>query len=167
MSKLIEIKITPDEYVQDVVTIQEAKDYCRVDFCDDDNLFSQLIESSRQYLEQYTCRVFLPSTCKAVYTQEGCGDRILLSYSDNIVLPDDSKYKHVLTGESYIDTCDKVVLLEYSAGYSIDGMPQWIKQAVLMNVAWRYENRGDVSAKDGINNEVEEFLKPYVNWSFL
>lgn len=171
MSSLIEITIKPQANVVDVVTVQEAKDYCRVDFNSDDTLFEQLIASSRQRLEKYCGRVFLRSDCKAVYTQRGCGDRVLLAYSDNILLPDESAYKDKLVGESYIDTEDKLVLLEYEAGYEVDDeskMPDWIKTAVLMDVAYRYENRGDVgTAASQINTEVKEYLTPYVKWSLI
>lgn len=171
MSSLIEIKIKPVSATPDVVTVQEAKDYCRVDFNSDDTLFAQLIASSRERLEKYSGRVFLYSDCTAVYTQHGCGDRVLLAYSDNIVLPDDSVYKDHLMGESYIDTEDKVVLLEYKAGYVVDvsnKMPEWIKQAVLMDVAYRYENRGDISMNAAqINTEVTEYVAPYVKWSLI
>lgn len=167
MSSLLNIKITPLSATPDVVTVQEAKDYCRVDFSEDDVLFAQLIAASRQQLERYTNRVFLKATCKALYTQQGCGDRVLLSYSDNIVLANSSPYADGLVGESYIDTEDRKVELEYTAGYEQASMPEWIKQAVLMSVAYRYENRGDVAAQSGINGEVKAFVAPYVNWSLI
>lgn len=166
MSSLIEVKITPISSTPDVVTLQEVKDYCRVDFIDDDALFTQLIASSRIQLEKYCCRVFLRSNCKAVYTQQGCGDRVLLSYSDGIVLDPGSQYVGKLVGESWIDTTDKVVLLNYAAGYSV--IPGWVKQAVLMDVAYRYENRGDTGGnRSHINAEVQEYLRPFVNWSLI
>lgn len=167
MSRLIQIKIAPKASTPDVVTTAEAKDYSRVDFNEDDTLFAQLIASSRERLEKYCCRVFLESDCEAIYCQEGCGDRILLSYSDNIVLAPGGSYNDLLVGEIYIKTEDKEVKLEYEAGYPTESMPGWIKQAVLMDVAYRYENRGDVAINSGINGEVKEFLRPFVNWSYL
>jgi hypothetical protein len=164
MSRLLSIKIEPISPVTDVITVSEAKQYCRVDFADDDTLFIQLIASSRQRLERYTCRVFLPSNCSAIYNQECGGDRILLSYSDNILLDAGSDYIDSLVGDVYIETCDKKVELEYTSGY--DETPEWIKQAVLMDVAWRYENRGDVAATV-IDTEVKDYLMPYVKWAML
>lgn len=167
MSRLIEIKITPISNSPDVVTTQDAKEYCRVDFNDDDSFFDQLIASSRQRMERYCCRVFLRADCVAYYEQQGCGDRITLSYSDNILLNAEGKYNDYLVGESYISTCDKEVKLEYKAGYAAESMPAWMKQAVLMDVAYRYENRGDMAANSGINGEVKSFVAPFVNWSLV
>lgn len=167
MSRLVQIKITPKDTAPDVITLQDVKDYCRVDFNNDDTLFTQLIASSRERLEKYCGRVFLESDCEAIYNQEGCGDRVLLAYSDNIVLDPGGAYNSLLVGESYIKTEDEEVKLTYEAGYPVETMPKWIKQAVLMDVAYRYENRGDVSISTGINGEVKEFLKPFVNWSYI
>lgn len=168
MSRLLSHKITPINTSPDVVTIQEAKEYCRVDFDDDDGLFARLIASSRLRLQEYTGRVFLAANCEAVYAQEGCGDRIALCYSDNIDLTDESPYFGLLIGENYLKTTDHEVNLTYTAGYAAANVPEWMKLAVLMDVAYRYENRGDVaSAMSGINAEVREFLKPYVKWSLI
>lgn len=167
MSSLIEIKLTPTEESQEPVTLAEAKAYCRIDFNDDDTIIPRLITSTRERLEKYCSRVFRPAECKAVYTQQGCGDRIILAYSDNIELTGDStQYVDGMVSESYINTTDKVVLLEYTAGY--EQYPDWIKQAVLMDVAYRYENRGDIGANpDHISSEVKSFVAPFVNWSLL
>jgi len=168
MSRLLSHKIAIIDVSPDVVTVQEAKEYCRVDFADDDNLFERLIASSRQRLQEYTGRVFLEADCEAVYAQEGCGDRVSLYFSDAIQLPDDSPYKDSLIGDNYIDTTDHNVKLTYTAGYPAESVPEWMKLAVLMDVAYRYENRGDVAVSmSGINAEVREFLKPYVKWSLI
>ncbi len=165
MSRLLEVKIAPISTEPDVISTEDAKDYCRVDFTEDDSLFQQLIASSRLRLERYLCRVFLRSVCNAIYTQECGGDRILLSYSDNMVMQSGSQYATSLVGESYINTNDTVVMIEYTAGY--EEIPEWIEQAVLMDVAYRYENRGEIPISAGINGELKEFLRPYVKWSFL
>lgn len=166
MSRLLDIKIEPVDYGIEVMYVEDVKSYCRVDFCEDDKLFARLIAASRQRIERYTGRVFLLSNCEAIYEQEGCGDRILLSFSDNIKLEDDSIYNDKIVGDSFIKTTDHIVKLKYTAGYEI--MPDWIKQAVLMDVAYMYENRGDMSISRGlINSETKEFLMPYVKWSLL
>lgn len=167
MSRLLEVKITPISTTPDVITTEDAKEYCRVDFTEDDSLFQQLIASSRERLQRYTCRVFLKSNCVAIYAQECGGDRILLSYSDSIVLDGSSPYTGLLLGESIIKTEDQEVVLEYEAGYVPGSIPEWMQQAVLIDVAYRYENRGDIGATSGINEELKEYLKPFVNWSLL
>jgi len=171
MSRLLDHKITPiipesGPFV-DVVTVQEAKDYCRVDFADDDALFARLIAASRLSLQEYSGRVFIAANCTAVYAQEGCGDRVALSYSDNIVLPNDSPYYGQLIGDSYLKTTDHEVNLTYTAGYTASNVREWMRMAVLMDVAYKYENRGDVAVSASICQEAKEYLKPFVNWSLL
>jgi hypothetical protein len=171
MSRLLSHKITPilpqSGALADVITLQEAKDYCRVDFNDDDNLFTRLIASSRLSLQQYTGRVFLAANCTAMYAQEGCGDRVALYFSDNMVLPEDDAYTGLLIGDSYLETTDSKVSLTYTAGYAAASVPEWMKHAVLMDVAYKYENRGDVAVSSSICTEVKEYLKPFVKWSLI
>lgn len=170
MSRLLTHKITPivpESGFVDVVTVQEAKDYCRVDFDDDDALFARLIAASRMNLQEYSGRVFITSNCTAVYAQEGCGDRIALSFSDNIVLPDDSAYTGLLIGDSYLKTTDHEVSLTYTAGYEQNDVREWMRMAVFMDVAYKYENRGDVAVSSNMSQEVKDYLKPFVKWSLL
>jgi hypothetical protein len=165
MSRLIAHKITKNDGASPVVSLAEAKAYMRVDFNDDDAIISSLIDSSTARLQEYTGRVFLPSACEAHYRQEGCGDMVRLVYSDNIELTNGStSYADSLVLDEYLQTDDKEVKLTYTAGYA--EMPEWIKTAVLLDVSWRYENRGDVAATV-INTEVKDYLMPYVNWSYL
>jgi len=161
MSRLSYINIVPDLESGDIVTLEEAKSYCRVDFDDDDELFERLIKSSRERIQDYTGRVLLPSTCQAIYEQEGLGDRILLVFSDNIVLDEESPYFDKLKGDAYIDTCDRMVDISYTAGYEAEDKPEWIATAALIDIAYRYENRGDVKVANGDNQELISFLKPF------
>jgi hypothetical protein len=168
MSRLLHKKITLVNKAPDIVTVEEVKCYCRIDFDDDDVLLQRLIRSSRERLQEYTGRVFLLSNCEATYVQEGCGDRVALKFSDNIELSESSPYKDSLIGDSYINTTDKEVKLNYRAGYDVEEVPEWMKQAVIMDVAYRYENRGDVATIAGqINTELKDFLRPYLNWGYL
>jgi hypothetical protein len=171
MSRLLSHTITPiqpeSESLADVVTLQEAKDYCRVDFNEDNSLFARLIASSRLSLQEYTGRVFLAANCTAIYVQEGCGDRVALYFSDNIELPVGSTYTDLLIGDSYLETTESKVSLTYTAGYTAASVPEWMKHAVLMDVAYKYENRGDVAVSSSICTEVKEYLKPFVKWSLI
>ena len=163
---IIYSQITLGVPLLDVVSIADAKNYCRVDFNDDDLLFARLIEASRQRLEKYTGRVFLRSNCSAIYAQESGGDRVRLFFSDNIDLDASSDYYLSLIGESYIDSTDELIKLNYIAGYDI--IPEWIKQAVLMDVSWMYENRGDVTVSAGqINNGTKAFLGQFAKFSMI
>lgn len=59
-------------------------------------------------------------------------------------------------------------MLTYTAGYAAGSVTEWMKVAVLMQVAYRYENRGDVGGRmDEISAEVKSFVAPFVNWALL
>lgn len=163
MSRLLEISITPLVGAIEPVTLEEAKVYLRVDFDDDDAVIARMIKSSVQRLQKYSGRVFTRSQCHAVYAQEPGGDRILLAYNDNITITGD--YADCMIGTTVIKTTDTEVEIDYEAGYTV--IPDWITTAVLQDVAWMYENRGDMAQQGKINPEVREYLKPFVKWSML
>lgn len=164
MSRLLDISITPLPGAIEPVTLEEAKVYLRVDFDDDDAVITRMIRSSVQRLQKYSGRVFTRSNCSAYYRQECGGDRILLAYNDNISLTT-GDYVDKLKGGTLIETTDTDVEIDYEAGYTV--IPDWITTAVLQDVAWMYENRGDVTQQGKINPEVREFLRPFVKWSLL
>lgn len=165
MSRLISKKVTLKS--NDLpVNLADVKEYLRVDFDDDDALIEALIRSSVDYLHEYLRRVIVPSSVEAWYKQECGGDQIALSFSDNIVLTGDAltAYGTSLFGDTILKTEETEVHLTYDAG--IETIPDWFKTAIMINVAWRYDNRGDVAAGK-IDPETMNYLKPYVNWSFL
>ena len=59
------------------VSATEAKLFCKVDFADDDTLFTILIKSARQQVEKYLNRALITQTLKAYY----------VNYSNRVYLP--------------------------------------------------------------------------------
>ena len=143
------------------IPLVEVKDYLKVDYYDEDNVIRMLIWAAVQGVERYTGRIIVPAECKAIYTQQG-GDLVKLYYSDNIALVTGSSY--VVDGDM-IRTSDEYVSIEYTAGYS--EIPQWAKSAILANIAFRYEHRGDEVMEDKIDPLTKSILKPFVKWALL
>lgn len=154
-------RVTPETLP---ISLQEVKDYLRVDFSDDDSLIELCIRAAIDSIERYSGRILQKSGCKAYYFQNG-GDKVALYYADNIELNTGSTYE-VKGGAIYTEDTD--IEIEYTAGYENDALPFWAKQAILSNVAYRYENRGDVGmSATQIDNNTKDILAPHVKWSMI
>lgn len=133
------------------VTTTEAKNFCRIDVTDDDTLIGSIITAARQVCENYSGISFITRTITATL-QNSCG---------NIYLP----YGPVSTISSYLDRdgnaindpkvygekfkfiqypTDDYLKVTYSAGYST--IPPNLKTALLNQIQWMYDNRGQESA---------------------
>lgn len=123
------------------VTLQEAKDWSRIDVTDDDTLITMLLTGARQVCENYANLSFIDRTVTAKI-HNGLGNFVLpfgpvtgdIAYSLN----DGS----VITDYSFVDAYGADMTLVYAAGYQI--LPYNLKSAVLNQIAYMYENRGDV-----------------------
>lgn len=132
------------------VTLLEAKNWCRVDVTDDNSLITELITSARIICEQYTNISFITRTVTAVL-QNSCG-KIFLPYGpvstissytdrDSNQINDPKVYGVQFKYIEYpVDDYIKVV---YTAGYST--LPPNLKTALLSQIQWMYDNRGDAS----------------------
>lgn len=137
------------------VTLQEAKDWCRIDVSDDDTLITSLIKAARIICEKYSGLSFVSKTVTA----------ILVNGLGNIELP----YGPVASEVAYYDmdeteltdfdisepACDRIEAV-YSAGY--ETLPANLKTAVLNQIAWMYENRGDAKLASGVSEPAKLIL---------
>lgn len=188
-----QILITPPAI--EPITLTEAKNHCRVDSCDDDDLIRALITSARQYAEKFTKRAFINQTWMLSYDlrefPQPWEDRYNYyslfrswSWMTNcrvVELPlgviqsvtsfnyyDADNNASTFNASNYRLSTPRIVLnnnaewpqaerefdaieITFVAGYGTDrsGVPQDIKQAILLTVAHWYENReasGDFAA---------------------
>jgi hypothetical protein len=137
------------------VTLQEAKDWCRIDVPDDDTLITSLIKAARIICEQYSGLSFVTKTVTA----------ILVNGLGNIDLP----YGPVTGTVTYTETdgtaitdydisdsrCDRFKAT-YTAGYEV--LPENLKKAVLNQIAWMEQNRGDVKLANGVSENAKLIL---------
>lgn len=132
------------------VTLTEVKNWLRIDLDDDDDILEMLITAARETLEAYTNISFLNRTVTATILNQLGG--ILLPYGpvgDIISFTDvdgDDITDYVLLGTDFKSLttpfCDPVTI-EYHAGYDV--LPKDFKTAMLCQVAWMYQNRGDAN----------------------
>ena len=132
----------------ELVSVSEAKSYCRIDTSADDTLIGILITSAREQLENYLSRDILAKNRK-----------LFMDYSDgNIYLPwgpIDEVTEVLIDGTETTDftligNSEKNVVLNagpaklIEVSYSTSGMTdQAIKQAMLQLISTLYYNRAD------------------------
>jgi uncharacterized phiE125 gp8 family phage protein len=141
------------------VTLQQAKDWCRIDISDDDTLLNAIISASRARLERAANVSFITRTVKA-QLNKGL-DRIQLPYgpvnaivsikdSDDIDITD-----YTLKGTQFKWLCcdNEDVSIEYTAGYAV--LPEHMREDLLNQIAWSYDNRGDAQLGSKISPNVK------------
>lgn len=150
MSRLISVHIEPDTPIVEPVTLQEAKDYLRVDFTDEDTLITSLIISARQICEKYLGLCIVRSHVTALY--KNGGDVVELAYGR---IETDSGGLPIISGldsndgikgngnQIWIESSRPELELEYDSGFDSSAYPEWIKEAIYKQVAWDYIERGD------------------------
>lgn len=164
LPKTISMRCTADANFEPV-TLQDAKDFCRVDHDADDTLLTSMITVARQYAERQTGRVLRASTWQ--WTVEG----VLLPYHKLAVqnapcsaltaltvdgaAVDSGLYEFVPSGnganeapllayllalEGFPEAEAKTVLT-LSCGWVLADIPEAIKQWMKVRVATMYEQR--------------------------
>jgi hypothetical protein len=138
-------------YTDEPVTLQEVKDYAKIDFDDDDVLLEQLIVASRIQLETLTGLSFVPkditvqlkNQCSGIEIPygpiEGDLDPTLITDRDGNVIEIETEG---LGGFLSIRTCLDFVQIIYSAGY-VGTLPEDLKTALKGQVFFLYQNRGE------------------------
>jgi hypothetical protein len=151
--------------ITEPVTLQEVKDWLKIDVTDEDILLEELITSGRQLCESYTGLGFITRDIVAVLNNS-CGN-IYLPYSpitSDIVLKDVDD--NVITSPSIRGVLSKwinqpiidYIKAEYTAGYAV--LPVHFKNALLTTIAYLYEHRGDEEAGK-LSPMALELLTPY------
>jgi hypothetical protein len=155
-----------NENTAEPVTVQEAKNWLKIDVPDDDILLSDIITSARQECENYTCISFIERTVTAcLYIGL---DEIRLPYGPvkNVLSVTNNTGQPVQSFElkynvfKALDPCPEVTA-KYNAGFVYGALPKNFKQAVLNQVAWQYEHRGDETETQGLSPEALRKLKPH------
>jgi len=159
---LIDYKdVTADSDITEPLTVQEVKDYLRLegfiddseslssDFTDDDTLIGELITSARVRLEDYTGLSFIPKTMEIEFTNLA-GNFVIpfgpvnsittLTYSDED-LTAITEYTTTNNLSKLKTPLNENMIMTYEAGYST--LPKGLKLAMLKQIAWDYTNRGD------------------------
>lgn len=156
--------ITGSGTITEPVSLQEAKDYIRLEsfqedddspadqFDFDDDLIESLVTEGRIWCEKYSGVHLVPKTLRVDFT---CGAGMMqfpgpvTSTISSQAITD--KNGIAATGTIFWigtlfpkleTTFTDRMQITYNAGYGTD-CPEWAKNAIKAYVAWAYENRGD------------------------
>ena len=156
-------------------SVQEFKDWGKIDVSDDDVLIEELITSAREICEGFLCISLIPRTVIAILDNSNGNSYLpygpvveLISITDvdgNAITTDN--YKLQLEDFKRLSyPYSKYVRLEYTAGY--DTVPRKIKTGILQQLLYMYQHRGDEvyisrtgSIDVGLAPEAESTLSPY------
>lgn len=147
---LFEDEVESGDDPTEPVTLDEAKEWCRIDVSDDDDIITELITAARTICEQYSNISFIPRTVTARLKNELGG--IYLPYGpvtgDDPVFTDDEGIEAAVDAYKVVGVLFKAVKTPftemtavYTAGYT--ALPLNLKKALLNQIAWMYSNRGD------------------------
>lgn len=156
------------------ITLQDAKDFLRVDGAQDDRLIRRLIVNATNACEEFANRTFLTTTFGVTFTAACAAD-----YTINIDHSPIQSAAATITLDGAPVTCvqvvegqrlqitaipkDATVVVSVIAGYADDpeNLPGSISQAVLTLVAHWFESRDLSSMPDGVKKLLQP-LKKYV-----
>lgn len=148
-----------DETGPEFITLQEAKDWCKIDVTDDDTLITKLIKAARLVCERFVNLSLIPRNVTAVI-HNGLGG-INLPYGP---VTSEVAYFNVddseATGYDINTGSGDNITAVYSAGYAAGNLPEDLRTAVLDQIAWMYNNRGDVKLASALSLESVLTLKP-------
>lgn len=154
------------------VTLAEAKAALTIDFPDHDLFITGLIKAARQLLELQLNITIAPKVLKVLFSCDGCYEyRIPYGPVKDItdvtftyeagegVTISNTNYKLIGTDFKLFKGQEGYYTITYNAGYN--PAPEAIKQGILKQVAWMYENRGDKSTDGQVNRDVLLMLSGY------
>lgn len=158
--------IVIDDLAAEPLSLTEAKEYLHVDFTQSDSLLATMIVGARKRLERFTGVSFGSKTLEVYADIDGSFE---LPYGPVGQITS----VQLLTGDSYEDYTDYTVIGErfksihprrkgtyrivYTTVNSVDGD---LLMALMAEVAYRFENRGDVNAAK-LSDQAKELAMPY------
>lgn len=146
------------------VTLEEAKEYMMiegfqdtddstpVDFDDDNTLIENIITSSREAVEKFTGLSLISKTLTVTLTNKAgmielpygpIGDITSLSDQDGTAIGTDN---YTIIGTKFKRLKSPLyenMVIVYECGYDVADVPESLRQAILIEVLYRYENRGN------------------------
>jgi uncharacterized phiE125 gp8 family phage protein len=152
------------------VTLAEVKEWANVDHADDDSLLTSMIIGARQDIEGETNLRLVPNDVRVTFTTDKASlislpygpPTSLLIYevdSDGVETALDEDY-YAVDGNSIAFTYTGKMSLTYVVGDPAT-VPQALKEAIKMLVAYRYNNRGDQEKQQGLPEDIKWKVKRY------
>jgi hypothetical protein len=150
--------VTEAASITEPVTLQDAKDWMRVDHDDDDDLIDSMIVSARQDIEGY-CQIKLVDASVIAWYNVKDSEEEYSQFPGAIrqMIDDGSLLiNYLVKGEAdELQVIDEDYYFDHSLSFASTGrfkveydivaasIPETLKEAIKMLVAYRYQNRGD------------------------
>lgn len=186
-STILDKKIRQAVSVTEPATLAEAKTQCIVDHTDDDALITSLITRARVQVENKTRLSLVEKTVVLTVELKGCFKlpfgpiRSITTIERRQGFTDDDPDWVPLTSDEYrTEGADFITIISpvcgtyrvsYTVGYTDSAglfpIEEGLKDAVLAQVAFLYENRGDNNQVGKFSELAKEFLKGYIDYSHV
>ena len=142
-------------YINGPITVSEAQAFARVENTTtaQDSLFALWIRAARTKVEQYTGLSLIPRSIVAVLTvPQGNMELPFGPVTGTPTFVDENGVSQTITtrGLSYPFIVNPVIYTKatYTAGFAEGAVPDELQQAMLLQIAYWWENRGDQSMGD-------------------
>ena len=163
ISYVIDYTLTEDGYSEEPVSLSLAKQYCRVlTGTTEDDLITLFITSARLAVERYTGLSLVPKSAEVMMMLPETGFEIPfgpVTSSVTFVDQDATGSNLQIIGFEFPKTAIPYPLVTvgtYNCGYTSANIPAELKNAILFQVNFLYENRGD-------NNDTGTLCKAAAN----
>jgi uncharacterized phiE125 gp8 family phage protein len=175
VSTIKHIQVTPGDPITYPATLAEAKDKLVIDYADHDAKITRLIKVATQKIEAM-CNISLVEKTVSLYVFLEGGELFELPYGPTVSVTSVAKLDGNDDEETLVlDTDYRLIgandafkilksyyegthIIEYEVGYT--NIPESLKEAVLAQVAWLYQNPGDENK--GICETAKELASPYI-----
>jgi uncharacterized phiE125 gp8 family phage protein len=168
----LDIQVTEPETPTEPVTLADVKAWANIDFNDDDALITSMIIGARQDIENATNLALVAKGITLYAEASGDTDIISLPYGDasTIVVKgveSDETLSAKTVGSDYYLRANRFVVLNTAGNYQVTYtagtvVPQALKEAIKMLVAYRYNNRGDQDKQQGLPEDIKQKVEKYV-----
>lgn len=174
MINYLDIQVTEPAAPEEPVTLPEAKQWAVIDHADDDLMVTSMITGARQDIENATGLFLVPKAVVAYVESTSDNDIIRLPHGTaaSIVVKrvgNQEELTDLTAGTDYYTRAAQYVLpnapgtfqIGYTAGEQV---PQALKEAVKMLVAYRYKYRSDQDKdkQQGLPEDVTKKIEKYV-----
>jgi hypothetical protein len=165
---ILDITNTEVGYINGPITVAQAQAFCRAEntSASQDVLFALWVRAARTKIEQYTRLSLIPRSIVAeLSAPQGMMELPLGPVTSTPAFVDEQAVAQVITtrGIDFKFIVDPVAYTKatYTAGYADGECPEELQQAMLLQVCYWWENRGDQAAGYGWCPEVIAICKKW------
>jgi hypothetical protein len=163
---IIDQKVITDAAAEPV-SLADVKAYMKVDYGDDDFLITSLIKAARRLLEQRYDVGIVEKTLQII-VNNSCGGRDLpgAPITEIVSVKDrdeqDISAKIIGDHDRFIECpVTDYLKIQYKSGYQADAVPDQYKTAIMAQVLWMYERRGDQDIAGKVAPQAAAIMRAY------